>query len=166
MEPPADALIHALKYGGWRSLGEDMGGRMAKIRMEMGEASIVVPIPTTPGRKKKRGYNQARVLAEVVAREWGIPLLDVLERPAGGTQVRSGPAERKLNVQDTFRAAPLLRSHIQGREVILIDDVLTTGATASSAALELGRHGAGSVRLLAFARALPLGFEARKSRTG
>ena len=139
---------------------------MAKIRVGVGDSPILAPIPTTPGRKKKRGYNQARVLAEVVAREWTAPLVDVLERPAGGTQVRSGPAERKLNVQGSFRVTPLSRSQIQGREVILIDDVLTTGATASSAASELGRHGAGSVRLVAFARALPLGFEARQSRAG
>ncbi len=143
-----------------------MGRRMAKIREGMGESPILIPIPTTPARQKKRGYNQARVLAEVVAREWGGQLLDVLERPAGGTQVRSGPAERKLNVKDSFRVAPSSRSHIQGMEVILIDDVLTTGATASSAASELGRSGVGSVRLLAFARALPLGFEAREIRTG
>lgn len=139
---------------------------MAKIRDNVGETPIIAPIPTSPGRQKKRGYNQARVLAEVVAREWMVPLVDVLERPAGGTQVRSGPAERKLNVQGSFRVTPLSRSQIQGREVILIDDVLTTGATASSAASELGRCGVGAVRLVAFARALPLGFEVRRSRTG
>ena len=166
MEAPADALIHALKYAGWRCLGEELGRRMARLGPFSRELPVLVPIPTTPARRKKRGYNQARVLAEVVAREWKAPLLDVLDRLSGGTQVRSGPAERTLNVQGSFRIRPHYRSQIRGREVILIDDVLTTGATALSAASELGRHDAGSVRLLAFARALPLGFEARELGAG
>ena len=163
MEPPTDALVHALKYGGWRSLGEMMGRRMVAVSSPPGGNSVVVPIPTTSRRRRMRGYNQARVLAEVVARELGIATLEALDRPRGGSQVRLGPRERRSNVQGSFNVIPSLCSQIQGLEVILIDDVLTTGATALSAASALGEKGAKSVHLLTFARALPFGFEGHRS---
>jgi ComF family protein len=163
MEPPADALVHALKYGGWRSLGEMMGRRMATVCPPVGGDPVVVPLPTTSRRRRMRGYNQARVLAEVVARELGVALVEALDRPSGGTQVRSGPRERRSNVHGSFRVVPSSRSRFRGLEVILIDDVLTTGATALSAASALGEKGAKSVRLLTFARALPFGAEGRRT---
>ena len=75
LESPASDLVHALKYGGWRSLGELMGSRMAALVSQTIGDSVVVPVPTTPQRRRMRGYNQARVLAEVVARELGIPAI-------------------------------------------------------------------------------------------
>jgi ComF family protein len=163
METPADALVHALKYEGWRSLGEFMGRRMAAVCRPVSGDPIAVPTPTTPRRRRIRGYNQAEVLADVVARELGIPLVRALDRPKGGTQVRSGPMERRRNVEGSFQVLPSARSRIRGREVILIDDVLTTGATAVSAAGALGEKGARSVRLVTFARALPFGSEGRRT---
>ena len=157
MEPPADALVHALKYAGWRPLGEIMGRRMAGVSRSRGGNPIVVPIPTTSRRRRVRGYNQAGVLAEVVARELRLPMVEALDRPRGRTQVRLGTRERQANVMGSFRVSPSFRSRIIGSEVILVDDVLTTGATARSAAKILGDHGVGSVDLLTFARALPFG---------
>ncbi len=109
MEAPADALVHALKYGGWRSLGEVMGGYMAKLLPPMAGVPLVVPVPTTPHRKRMRGYNQARVLAEVVAGEIGACVEDALERPRGGTQVRMGPRERRCPRVGRFSGAFVLR---------------------------------------------------------
>ncbi|MCK5557631.1 MAG: ComF family protein [Candidatus Hydrogenedentes bacterium] len=123
----------------------------------------MVPVPTTSRRRRMRGYNQARVLAEVVARELGVVFVEALDRPRGGTQVRLGPRERRSNVQGSFRVIPSSCSRFRGSEVILIDDVMTTGATALSAALALGEKGARSVRLLTFARALPFGAEGRRT---
>ena len=163
MEPPADRLVHSLKYGGWQSLGEMMGRRMVSAFPSPKGDAVVVPIPTTSRRRRMRGYNQARVLAEVVARELGVSMVEALDRPAGRTQVKLGPRERRSNVQGSFRAVPSSCSRIRGPEVILIDDVLTTGATAVSAALALAEKGAGSVRLLTFARALPMGAETRRA---
>ena len=159
MEPPADAIVHALKYGGWRSIGEMMGRRMVAVCSPPEGDAVVVPIPTTSRRRRVRGYNQARVLAEVVARELGVAMVEALDRPSGGTQVRLGPRERRSNVQGSFRVIPSSCSRIRGPGVILIDDVLTTGATALSAASALGEKGAKSVHLLTFARALPFGVE-------
>lgn len=166
MEPPADALVHALKYGGWRTLGEMMGSRMAAVPGPVGGDAVAVPVPTTERRRRDRGYNQAQVLAAVVARLRGMPLVEALERPGGRTQVRLGPEERRANVMGSFRLLPAVGSRIRGREVILIDDVLTTGATAISAAGTLSQGGAGSVHLLTFARALPFGAEERRRILG
>jgi ComF family protein len=157
MEPPADGLVHALKYGGWRTLGEVMGERMVQVLPPTLDAPLVVPVPTTLHRKRMRGYNQARVLAEVVAGHIGASVEDALSRPRGETQVRMGPRERSANVRGAFLVLPASASRIEGREVILIDDVLTTGATALSAASRLAEKGPQSVGLLTFARALPFG---------
>jgi ComF family protein len=166
MEAPADALVHALKYGGWRPLGELMGRRMAAVCPPVSPDSVVVPVPTTPERRRIRGYNQARVLAEVVARELDRTLFEGLSRAKGGTQVRAGPSDRRKKVEGAFDVVRTTRSRIRGREVILIDDVLTTGATASSAASALGETGAGPVHLLTFARALPFGSGGERGSTG
>jgi ComF family protein len=155
MEPPADALIHELKYGGWRALGEVLGGRMAKLVPSVSRFPLVVSVPTSPQRRRVRGYDQARVLAKVVARQKGFGLVDALERPRGGTQVRLGPRERAEKVREAFRLKAGICSRIRGREVILVDDVLTTGATAISAAKVLGDGGVSGVHLLTFSRALP-----------
>jgi len=163
MEPPADALVHALKYGGWRSLGDLMGRRMSSFCPPAVEGCIIVPIPTTPRRRRTRGYNQAEILAEVVADATRIPLANAMERPRGRTQVRLGPRERDSNVRGAFRLGPGQRSRIRGQKVILIDDVLTTGATARSAAETLAEGGARTVRLITFARALAFGAEAHGS---
>jgi ComF family protein len=166
MEPPADALVHALKYEGWRPLGELMGRRMADVCSPPVGESLVIPIPTTSRRRRMRGYNQAQVLAEVVARKLGVPMVEALDRHKGGTQVRLGPRERRSNVQGSFRVIPSLCSRIRGTEVILIDDVLTTGSTALSAAAALEEEGAASVSVATFARALPFGVEGTRAPTG
>jgi len=162
LEPPADLLVHALKYGGWRALADPMGLRMAALPRPVQDGAVCVPVPTTPGRLRIRGYNQALLLAGVVAREAGIPVVEALVRPRGRSQVRLGPGRRRANVQDAFFPSPGTSSRIEGMEVILIDDVLTTGATVLSAAEVLGRMGAGMVRLITFARALPFASGGRR----
>ena len=161
MEAPADALVHALKYSGWKDLAEGMGRRMARLRSPAKPGTPVVPVPTTPGRRRMRGYNQAALLAEAVARERGAPYVPALERPSGRTQVRLGPLARRRNVQSAFQVGMDVDSHTLGTEVILVDDVLTTGATAQAAAWTLARSGVEAVHLLVFARALPFGERGR-----
>jgi predicted amidophosphoribosyltransferase len=165
MEDPASRLVHGLKYGGWRPLAELMAERMARVPIPAGPGALLTPVPTTPGRRRMRGYNQAAVLAVAVARLRRGACLEVLERPRGGSQVKLGPRARESNVSGGFRVRAGSGSRITGREVILIDDVLTTGATARSAAETLSRAGAGPVHLLTFARALPFaGGDPREAR--
>lgn len=140
-----------------------MGSRMLRVSTPPEDDSVVIPVPTTPLRRRMRGYNQATILARVVAEGFALPLLEALARPRGDTQVRKGPRDRLSNVRGAFRLHSSARSRIRGREVILIDDVLTTGATAVSAAIALGEGGVRSVRLLTFARALPFGGDSRRA---
>ena len=154
MEPPADALVHALKYGGWRKLADPMGNRMARLCELPGR--VVVPVPTTAGRAKLRGYNQAALLASAYARALTAPLIHALVRVREGpSQISLPPDQRRSNVEGAFEVLSGARGDVEGREAALVDDVLTTGATAGAAALALERAGASGVLVVTFARALP-----------
>ena len=136
-----------------------MGERMAQsaIPRELVSAPyLIVPIPTTRRRARTRGYNQARLLAEVLADRVDMPLVDALERRHGGpTQVGLHPAERRANVKRAFTVRADARTTLTGARVLLVDDVLTTGSTAIEAARPLVQAGATQVFLSTFARALP-----------
>jgi ComF family protein len=159
LRPPADDLVHALKYEGWRELAALMGDAVARLVPE-GEAlrsqrTVVVPVPTTAERMRGRGYNQAELLAARVAEARGMPLRRALVRPgARRSQTALTPAERRENVRGAFAPAPDARDAVEGARVLLVDDVLTTGATASEAASVLADVGAERVTLLTYARAL------------
>ena len=154
LEPPADALVHALKYGGWRGLAQPMGARVARI-CPLPDA-VVVPVPTTRSRMRQRGYNQAALLAAAYAHALGATFVEALERVRDGpSQVALPPDRRRWNVAGAFALRPAARSALAGRAVALVDDVLTTGATAGAAAHELERAGVTGVTVVTFARALP-----------
>jgi ComF family protein len=159
LRPPADHLVHALKYGGWGELAHEMGRSMARAmpRDEVkADPPLVVPVPTTSARVRRRGYNQAELLAGSFAEARGLTVVNALERAGeGATQVALHPSERRANVRGVFAARPAHLARLRGVRVILIDDVLTTGSTAAAAADELRRAGAGQVVLVAYARALP-----------
>lgn len=161
---PAADLVHALKYEGWA----EVAGDVCDVVMTTLErhvvpaagwapagATIVVPMPTTPRRERERGYNQAFLLARRVATRTGLPLHPVLRRLRGAkSQTDLSPSQRRQNVRGVFSLAPI-HAALPGADVLLIDDVLTTGATASEAAVALTRGGAAAVTLVAFARATP-----------
>lgn len=158
LEPPADDLVHALKYEGWPELAALMGGAMARLPLPAAEGAdrVVVPVPTTEERLRSRGYNQAALLAERVARAAGAPLRAPLTRRGGRpSQTTLAPDERRDNVRGVFEAVPGARAEVADRDVLLVDDVLTTGATAAEAARTLVACGARRVTLVTFARALP-----------
>lgn len=147
--------MHALKYHGWSELAEFMAGRMARDPVKHHEDPVIVPVPTTRWRRRIRGYNQAGVLARALARHWELPVREVLRREGGRTQVNLAPRERLANVQGAFRLRTDSISPIRDREVILVDDVLTTGATALAASRALEGAGPSGIHLRTFARALP-----------
>ena len=159
LEAPADRLVHALKYGGWKALGTLMGERMARVPLPAGGAgppSVVVPVPTTRTRRRRRGYNQAAVLARAVGAASERPVARALVRRSGGrTQVALQPMERGHNVLRAFSVREDETGRVRGRHVLLVDDVLTTGATGGAAARALDEAGVAGVTLLTFTRALP-----------
>ena len=157
LRPPADRLVHELKYRGWRALSGPMGDAMARVRLpeDAGEATVVVPVPTTRKRRRRRGYNQAEELARAFAWRTGrrcLPLL--VRRGEAGTQTSLQPLERAANVAGAFELADAARPHIVARHLLLVDDVMTTGATAGECAQVLVGQGARCVTVLTFARAL------------
>ena len=159
LQPPADTLVHALKYEGWRGLAEEMGAAMARLplpRNVLRDKAVLVPVPTTAERLRIRGYNQAGELAQSVSRRLEIPVMDALSRTRSGvTQVALHPSERWANVRGAFAPRGAPEGLPQGVHAILVDDVLTTGSTAAAAASVLVEMGVCSVTLLTFARALP-----------
>ncbi|MCG6957940.1 MAG: hypothetical protein LJF04_18260 [Gemmatimonadetes bacterium] len=151
--------MHALKYEGWRELAVEMGRAMARLELPRGSddvTPVIVPVPTTRARVRRRGYNQAELLARSLADARDLDVIDALERVRGGTtQVSLHPSQRRANVKDAFAVRRGFFPRMRGAHVILVDDVLTTGSTAGAAATELARGGASWVSLATFARALP-----------
>ena len=157
LAPPADDLVHALKYGGWPELVPLMVSAMTPLSLPSeGERALVAPVPTTARRLRTRGYNQAGLLAECYASARSLALEDLLVRMGeSASQTSLHPAERRANVTGAFSLASGVRAVLEGSHVLLIDDVLTTGATACEAADTLIAAGAARVTLIAYARALP-----------
>lgn len=156
---PVRRLVHGLKYGGWSSLAEPMGARMASVPLPLEaeeEIRIVVPVPLTPTRLRQRGYNQAELLAREISRLRGWKCAPEVLLRGGETRTQTAlhPSERRANVAGAFRAgtSPV---RIDGEHLLLVDDVWTTGATSLACSEALIRAGARAVSVLTFARALP-----------
>ena len=162
-EPPAEALVHGLKYRGWTSLATRMGALMAPVARRLaGGPALLVPVPLAPARMRERGYNQAGLLAEALAHELAWPSRPALSRGRQlRRQVRSGRADRARNVQGAFRVTPSFLSELSTtREladlpIVLVDDVVTTGATAAACAASVEAMGLSCVGVVSFARTPP-----------
>lgn len=151
----ARTLVHALKYGDRLDLAPTMGRWMAGAgRTLLDEADALVPVPLHWRRQWARRFNQSALLAEVISRAAGVPVsYRALKRvKATPQQVGLSQSARAQNVQGAFRAPPHSKAEIAGRRLILIDDVLTSGATMDACARALLRAGAAQVDALVFAR--------------
>lgn len=157
LHQPADALVHQLKYRGWKGLGRFMAERMAAVRLPddvARETALIAVVPTTELRLRERGYNQAEVLARGVAEATGRTLVPALRRAAGtSSQTTLQPVARLANVAGAFHPVEAARTDIAGEHLLLVDDVLTTGATVVACAETLMAAGARCVSVLTFARA-------------
>ena len=123
-------------------------------------ADLIVPVPLHWTRLFNRRYNQAALLAHALGRETGLKVApDLLQRRRKTPpQVRMGLAQRRRNVRGAFRVHPARRERLKDRRVLLVDDVLTTGATASASAQVLLRGGAGAVDVLTLTRVVRAAF--------
>jgi ComF family protein len=151
----ARTLVHALKYHDRTDLAPAMGRWMARAGEELlGEADVLVPVPLHWRRGWSRRYNQSGALACVIERQSGVPVArDVLRRiRPTQQQVGLSRSQRASNVQGAFKVSPEKAHEIQGRRVVLVDDVLTSGATTDACARALLRARAAQVDVLVFAR--------------
>jgi len=151
----ARTLVHALKYQDRTDLAPAMGRWMARAGRELlADADVLVPVPLHWRRGWSRRYNQSGALARVIERQTGVKVASEALRRVRPTQQQIGlsRSQRASNVQGAFKVAPDRGVDIQGRRVVLIDDVLTTGATVDACARALLRARAASVDVLVFAR--------------
>jgi len=143
--------IHRLKYDGWWRVAEAAALAMRALP-PLERPAALVPIPLGRNRLRARGYNQSERLAEALTRLGGHEVRpDLLRRRRDtGTQTRLTPEARRANIGGAFEAVGTPPSR-----VVLVDDVLTTGATLMEAALVLRAAGVGQVEAVTFARARP-----------
>src|SRR5262249_21615094 len=139
---------HAFKEGGLRSLATPAAALIALV-VERPDAHLVTWVPADPLRQAIRGYHPPRLLALALARAWGIQSRALLRGPLHRRPQRGlSRVERRANVRTAFACQP-----VPGRAIVLVDDVMTTGATISAAAASLRRAGAARVLAVTLARA-------------
>jgi ComF family protein len=151
----ARTLVHALKYQDRTDLAPALGRWMARAGRELlDEADVLVPVPLHWRRGWSRRYNQSGALARVIERQSGVKVASEALRRVRPTQQQIGlsRSQRATNVQGAFKVAKERSADIAGRRAILIDDVLTSGATVDACARALLRAKAAQVDVLVFAR--------------
>lgn len=147
---PARALVHALKLGGRTAAARMMAAQIAaNAPPGLFEGATLVPVPAHPGRRRQRGFDQAALIARDLGRRVDRPSLAALGRDATGEPQVGGSRARRLSRDLGIRA----RGAIDGAAV-LVDDVVTTGATITACKRTLREAGATDVRAVAYARTL------------
>lgn len=155
-EGPLRVLVQQLKYHGRRRAASRVAALLLEdeaVRRLVGTSDLVVPVPLHPRRRRERGYNQSALIAAELARMGGVAHREdvLVRRRDTPPQAGRSAAERRRNVEDAFGVRR--RGAVAGRVVTLVDDVVTTGATARACASALASAGAAEVRLLTVARA-------------
>ena len=148
-------LIQLFKYERIDTLAQPLGRFLVNGLPRDLQFDCIVPVPLHWMRKWSRGFNQAELLARVLARHTALPIFSkaLTRKRATSAQAGLSDAERQANTEGAFRVPPGRRAALQGRHVLLIDDVLTTGATLSAASRALRRAGARRITVLTVARA-------------
>lgn len=144
--------VLAFKHRGRQDLADPLGQWLGKRLPKSG--GVLVPVPLHPWRFLERGYDQAALLAKAVGRQSGQPVVRALIR-VRSTSIQGDPSgpSRRANVHGAFEVDPWFTARIAGQDVWLVDDVMTSGATASEAARVLKRAGAVRVSVACLARA-------------
>jgi ComF family protein len=146
--------VHAFKFSGKRALARPLGDlAIEQCRYSLPrDIESLVPVPLAPERERQRGFNQAALLAERCARWLELPVNTrwLTRVRATGPQSDLTAAERRANVRGAFRAS----RHVAGRHVVVVDDVLTTGATLGECARALRAAGARRIGVVTVARVL------------
>jgi ComF family protein len=156
----ARKLVHAFKYGDRLDLTPTLGRWMARAGHELlGEADALVPVPLHWRRLWTRRFNQSAALAREISAAGNVAVADALLKRVKATaqQVGLSRTERAANVQGAFRVPPDAKAEVAGRKFVLVDDVLTSGATLDACARALLRAGAAQVDALVFARVVDAG---------
>lgn len=153
--PAIKALIKQLKYHGWQGLADELARLAIGIISARNMADFVVlPIPLHPARQRERGFNQAELLAIKIARKLNLPIINqnLIRIKDTGAQARTADwRAREENVRNSFSVVRY--EDARGKNILLIDDVFTSGATLNEAARVLKLAGAKKIIALVAARA-------------
>ena len=154
-------IVHHLKYDDYACLA-GLAAQLVERQLPRPGSGVLIPVPLSPRKLRLRGYNQAALIAKALGPRWRLPARDDILRRSrdSGSQTALTPAARLANVAAAFTAAPAARE----ATAIVIDDVLTTGATLSAAAGALADAGWKDVIAVTFARALPYEIRALADR--
>lgn len=147
-------MILDLKYNGRGYIGKKFGDIMYdRILYENPAIDVIIPVPLYKTRKKQRGYNQSEVMAGRLAKRLGVPMrTDLLYRIRETSFLRSlNPAERGYALKGAFSAETAGREYLKGKNILLIDDIYTTGATVDECSKVLRKAGAGDVYVMTLA---------------
>jgi ComF family protein len=150
-------VIHQFKYGNNISVGAMLASFMADFSfpdVDFTDYSLIIPVPLHIKRLRQRGFNQSIILAHALAKKWQISVNFSLLRRKKFTLTQTGlhKAERKQNIKGAFEVSD--KKNISGKNVILVDDVYTTGATINECAKTLIKAGAQKITVLTLARVL------------
>jgi predicted amidophosphoribosyltransferase len=148
------SALHAIKYGGERRLAAPLGAAVARRWSRAGVgADILTNVPIHADRARQRGYDQAELIARAASVELGMPFVPMLVRArATIAQFDLDRTHRASNVAGAFATRPEVEHLVRGRWVLLVDDVVTTGATIAACASALETAGALAVSAIAVAR--------------
>jgi ComF family protein len=157
--------IHAFKFDRVRVLAEPLGRMLAKsmatLKNDVPDGMLIVPVPLHRAKRRVRGFNQARALATVAVIElrktnpdWKLSLAKrtLIRHKQTEPQAGLNPRERRINLRGAFIVSDA--EAVQNKNILLVDDIMTTGATARAAASALIEAGAASVRVATLSRAL------------
>lgn len=150
LDRPLSRIVTVYKDGGERRLAAELAALSAPVLHPLTEVDGVVAVPASRSAFARRGFDHAEGIADVLAALLDVPRLRPLDRPASRDQRRLGKTSRSANTREAFRPASAVAG---GSRLLLIDDVMTTGATLDAAARVLLNAGASRVDVFAVARA-------------
>ena len=151
---PWDALLQRFKFRAGLELQQALTERLLEVVQSATPPDLVLPVPLSDGHLRERGYNQAQLLAEPVARSLALPCLSgcLLRVRDSAQQATLDRAARAKNVKGVFAVDPLRVAEVRGRHVAVVDDVMTSGATLFEVGRVLLAAGASSVQAWVLAR--------------
>ena len=143
------SLIHQLKYEGMTTLGVELGKRLGHSISQSSHVTVdaILPVPLHSLKKRERGYNQSEYVCKGVQMETGLPVISTLLVRSKYTQSQThlNSEERRINVGDAFEVNASYKEFVSHRSFLIVDDVITTGATIEACADVLVSNGASSV---------------------
>lgn len=146
----SEQMVKSLKFEQKRQTAEPMSVIMAKLLYDVSYDTVLCPVPTAPKRVRERGFDHAKLISECLGKLVDLPTMNLLRRKSNVRQLGSSRKDRIAQVRGEFEI--FNTEKIEGKKVLLVDDVMTTGATLSAVAKILKEAGAKSVSAVIFAQ--------------